>query len=86
MSMKPITVRSVATLALVSGGALFMIAKGLPWLAEKGYAGRVIQENIRHDRDATALFYTESARTWEVLHATSGENRNFHRRMAVEQP
>ena len=31
----------------------------LLWLARSGYAGPVMRENIRHDRDATALFYAE---------------------------
>lgn len=70
MTARRVTPRSVATLLFVVGGALFTIARILPWLAEHGYAGRVIQENIRNDRDATALFYTDHERTWEILHAT----------------
>lgn len=51
-----------------------MIAVGLPWLAENGYAGQVIQENVRTDRDASALFYTEDERTWEILRAQRDRN------------
>lgn len=69
MSARAIRPRGLATLVLVSGGTLFMIAVALPWLAEHGYAGRVIQENVRNDRDASALFYTEDARTMAVLKA-----------------
>ena len=71
MTARRATPRSVATLVLVVCGALFLIARVLPWLAEHGYAGRVIQENMRNDRDATALFYTEDERAWEILHATA---------------
>lgn len=56
-------------LALGLGVALLLISTVLPWLAENGYAGHVIQENVRTDRDASALFYTEDDRTWEVLDA-----------------
>ena len=56
-------------LALGLGAAIVLISTVLPWLAEQGYAGRVIQENTRTDRDASALFYTEDDRSWEVLEA-----------------
>jgi len=69
MSARRPTVRSVAVLIAITGVVLFMIATGLPWLAEHGYAGRVIQENVRNERDASALFYTEDERTWAVLRA-----------------
>lgn len=65
-------IRATATLAFVTAVVLFMIAEGLPWLAENGYAGQVIQENVRTDRDASALFYTEDERTWEVLWGHDG--------------
>ncbi|MCF6283997.1 MAG: hypothetical protein L3K26_02235 [Candidatus Hydrogenedentes bacterium] len=54
-------------LALGFGVAVLLVSTVLPWLAENGYAGHVIQENARTDRDASALFYTEDDRTWEVL-------------------
>ena len=54
-------------LALGFGVAVLLISTVLPWLAKRGYAGYVIQENTRFDRDASALFYTEDERTWEVL-------------------
>ncbi len=54
-------------LALGFGVAVLLVSTVLPWLAENGYAGHVIQENTRTDRDASALFYTEDDRTWEVL-------------------
>ena len=73
MSARRPTVRSVAVLVAVAGVVIFMISTGLPWLAEHGYAGQVIQENVRTDRDASALFYTEDERTWEVVWGTEGE-------------
>lgn len=72
--------RAVATLGLVAGGALFLIGAGLPWLAEHGYAGRVIQENVRQDRDASALFYTEDERTWAVLEAVADAKKTTPRK------
>ena len=54
-------------LAFGLGVALLLVSAVLPWLAEHGYAGRVIEENVRLDRDASALFYTEDARTMEIL-------------------
>lgn len=57
--------------AVTLGVVLFMISTGLPWLAEHGYAGEVIRENVRNDRDASALFYTEDDRVWEILGALS---------------
>jgi len=39
----------------------------LPWAATNGYAGDVVKQNAKHDRDASALFWTESERTWTVL-------------------
>lgn len=62
-------------LALGLGVALLLISTVLPWLAEKGYAGHVIQENVRTDRDASALFYTEDDRTWEVLERVSAKEQ-----------
>lgn len=61
--------RSTLIWTIAVGGVVFMMSTGLPWLAEHGYAGRVIQENARSDRDASALFYTEDDRVWEVLEA-----------------
>jgi hypothetical protein len=58
-------------LALGIAAAVLLISTVLPWLAEHGYAGHVIQENARTDRDASALFYTEDERTWDVLERIS---------------
>lgn len=44
----------------------------LPWLAEEGYAGEVIQYSYRNGRDATPLFYSESERTWELMKQVDG--------------
>ncbi len=59
--------RSTALLAAAALGVALLIGTVLPWLAANGYAGSVIQANYEHDRDATALFYTESERTWQIL-------------------
>jgi hypothetical protein len=56
----------LATVPLLVGGAL-------PWLAERGYAGRVIQINYREGRDATPLFYTESEEVMRMLEKTRDE-------------
>ncbi|MBI4556889.1 MAG: hypothetical protein HY706_04835 [Candidatus Hydrogenedentes bacterium] len=50
--------------AILLIGVLISIV--LPWAGTNGYAGEVIQQNFRNDRDATALFYTESERIWEL--------------------
>ena len=49
--------------------AIVLVAVVLPWAAENGYAGYVIQQNVIHDRDASALFYTESERAMQIINA-----------------
>ena len=36
-----------------------LISAVLPWAADRGHMGRVIQDNVREGRDASGLFYTE---------------------------
>lgn len=69
MTGRPSIKRSLFIWTVVVTTVLFMISTGLPWLARNGYAGEVIQENLRYDRDASALFYTDHERAWEILKA-----------------
>lgn len=62
-------------IALATLGTLILIAQVLPWAARNGYAGSVIRENYEQDRDASALFYSESDRVWEILRNTDGHQR-----------
>ncbi len=66
-------------LTLGFGIAVLLLSTILPWLAEHGYAGHVIQENVRTNRDASALFYTEDDRTWEVLEEVSKQKARRNR-------
>lgn len=38
----------------------------LPWAGRNGWAGPVVRHNFEQDRDASALFYSESDRVWEL--------------------
>ncbi len=59
--------RSTAICTAVLASVLVLISTVLPWLANSGYAGEVIQFSYQNQRDATPLFYSESDRTWELL-------------------
>jgi hypothetical protein len=52
---------------LVIGGYVFLTSTVLPGFSESGYAGDVLERNAIEDSDASALFYTESDRTWEIM-------------------
>ena len=51
---KAVIVWTAAGLILVA-----LISTVLPWAADRGHMGRVIQDNVREGRDASGLFYTE---------------------------
>ena len=53
--------------ACAAGIVVILMAWVLPWAGARGYAGEVIRANVRDGRDATALFYTESDRTLEIV-------------------
>lgn len=55
-----------------AGITLVLVAWILPWAGSRGYAGEVIRANLRDGRDATALFYTESERTLEIVKQAEG--------------
>ena len=63
--------KRAAWIALVWSGAIawtvLMMSTILPWAGTRGYAGKVIQNNYEQRNDATALFWTESPRTLELL-------------------
>ena len=50
----------------------FCIGYVLPYMAQHGYAGDVVQYGFEHERDATPLFYSESDRTWEIMNNENG--------------
>lgn len=58
-------------IALVWGVAVavtvLLMSRVLPWAGTHGYAGTVIQNNYAVQNDASALFWTESDRTLEIL-------------------
>ena len=58
-------------IALVWSGAIgitvLLMSTVLTWAGTRGYAGSVIQNNYKQQNDATALFWTESPRTLEIL-------------------
>lgn len=64
-------------IALAATLTCALIGYVLPWAARNGYAGSVIQANYEHDRDASALFYTESERVWTILRNKPGDARGF---------
>lgn len=76
MNRRPPLAVAAARIAIALASVWFLVGTALPWLARSGYAGPVMRENIRHDRDATALFYAEHDRTWEVLRETGEETRH----------
>jgi hypothetical protein len=59
--------RNLAVWACAVGATIILMAWVLPWVGSRGYAGEVIRSNLRDGRDATALFYTESERTMEIV-------------------
>lgn len=59
--------RNLAVWTAAIGGVVVLMAWVLPWAGARGYAGEVIRANLREGRDATALFYTESERTLEIV-------------------
>lgn len=76
MNRRPPLAVAAARIAIALASVWFLVGTALPWLARSGYAGPVMRENIRHDRDATALFYAEHERTWELLRESRGEDRH----------
>ena len=78
----------ILKLTCVLAAATLLISTLLPWLAERGWAGKVVQDNLRHGRDATALFYTESERVGEILKADPASKKiepPLRRRQAVKR-
>jgi hypothetical protein len=59
--------RSSALCLIVIAIVALPISTVLPWLAQSGFAGEVIESSYENQRDATPLFYSESDRTWEIL-------------------
>lgn len=49
------------------GATVMLMSIVLPWAGTNGYAGAVIQNNYAVENDASALFWTESERTLEIL-------------------
>jgi hypothetical protein len=76
MNRRPPITTAAARIAIALASVWFLFGTALPWLARSGYAGPVMRENIRHDRDATALFYAEHERTWQLLRETREEDRH----------
>lgn len=66
-----VPVKRAIQIALVWGVAvaatLLLMSTVLPWAGTRGYAGAVIQNNYAVQNDASALFWTESDRTLEIL-------------------
>ncbi|MBI1319607.1 MAG: hypothetical protein GC168_11770 [Candidatus Hydrogenedens sp.] len=59
----------------VLGIALVLLLVGgiMPWLAEHGYAGRLVQTNYREGRDASPMFYSDSEEVMALLKRMSDE-------------
>ncbi|MCC6795348.1 MAG: hypothetical protein IT366_09540 [Candidatus Hydrogenedentes bacterium] len=55
---------------------LLLMSTLLPWAGTRGYAGSVIQNNYAQRNDATALFWTESPRTLELLEQIDRQRSN----------
>jgi hypothetical protein len=60
-----------------AGLTVILIAWVLPWAGARGYAGEVVRANLREGRDATALFYTESERTIEIMRTLERNGKNI---------
>jgi hypothetical protein len=59
------------------GGTLLLMSTVLPWAGKRGYAGEVIKNNYAAQIDASALFWTESERTLDIL-AQIDRHRSDH--------
>lgn len=72
--------RRAIQIALVWGVAIgvtvLLMSTVLPWAGANGYAGAVIQNNYAVENDASALFWTESERTLEILAHVDEHRRN----------
>lgn len=58
------------------GATVLLMSTVLPWAGANGYAGAVIQNNYAVENDASALFWTESERTLEILAQVDAHRRN----------
>jgi hypothetical protein len=76
--------RNLVVWACAVGVTIVLMAWVLPWVGSRGYAGEVIRANLRDGRDATALFYTESERTLEIV--TQVEQEAAHARISRGGP
>ncbi|NUM52188.1 MAG: hypothetical protein HUU46_00965 [Candidatus Hydrogenedentes bacterium] len=56
-----------AVWSVAIGATVALMSTVLPWAGARGYAGSVIRNNYATGTDATALFWTESERTAEIL-------------------
>ena len=62
---------------LAIGGTVLLMSTVLPWAGRNGFAGAVIEQNYREQNDASALFWTESERTLEILAAIERQRGNY---------